>query len=197
MTGEFPEVQEQAIYCLSKCAEESKYPHNLESNRHEIAKLGGAKYFIDLLSQEPGDNHHLALQCFAVCLEDYSLASQFIEGQGLEPLVQLIGDEDNKIKYAACLALAKAAKSPESQSAVRELGGVQTILGNLQSADPLIVSASAQCLALLSKTDKVQTDVLKTTVIDLLAKYVSHENLGIRRESLAALSILCVNGISF
>jgi hypothetical protein len=71
--------------------------------------------------------------------------------QGLQIVIQLVGYEDSKINSAACLALAKGAKSPEAQTLARDLGVLPLLMSNLVSNDILISSSAAGAIATISR----------------------------------------------
>lgn len=125
----------------------------------------------------------------------------FLELQGLCALIQLIGSDDIKIKHASCLALAKVGKSIDAQNAARDLGVLPHLAINLASNDVLVCSSAASAFAAISRNgflllilEKMQQDIVKTTVPEILLKHLAHESPTlISRESLAALASLCSN----
>ncbi|KAJ3275049.1 Armadillo repeat-containing protein 3 [Terramyces sp. JEL0728] len=187
LTSEYPEVQEYSFKCLSKAAEDY-------SNRAEFRKLNVVKRILDYLAIEGNETHYsLALTCLAGFLEEPESVASFTDCNGMALLTKLVANDDNQVKKSACFAISKAAKIEKNQNIARESGAFNTLVNQLGSLDPSINAAAAVAIAALAKTEPSQMEFIKLGAVDLIFKHIQGEEKDAKRDSLAALSSLCLN----
>lgn len=108
-------------------------------------------------------------------------------------IAKFLASEDVKCRAYAASTITKSAKNPRNHSFIREAGLIPALVGNLSHSDSLVISTAAMALVNIAKVEINQIEIARLGGIETLVKLLSNDNIEVKRQSVLALSSMCLN----
>lgn len=160
-----------------------------------IVKKGGIISLLELLRRsQDAEAQRFSALCIANCASAVFTRLQIVEDGVLEPLINLIRDDeaDMIVRQYSAMGLGNLAAEPDNHDEIVKLDGISALVDLLKASDIESGRYAAFALSNLAANANLREEVVQSGAVPALVALACCDDFNVQRQSLSCIRGLCI-----